>query len=425
MNYWILGLGAVAQCFLKLLCANESIDASHVYCIEPDCKKVSIFVKLGFIKKNFICNALNRYNYATVLQSLIPKDYCIDFSSLTNSKDLLVFCAKKKVHYLSVADTFWKDESENFGASHMDYLNIISSFPNNPTSIIQFGMNPGLVSSFAKQSIKMLWSINTLTESKNAIKQQDEFCIAKKASILNINKICICDWDMQHSNLNIEKSTIYSTWNIDAFVNEATTRPEYPAGIPNDDNMDEIVDFNLNYRRKNVPAYAAMHELVSPINSTNGFIMTHEETYSIAHYLSYRESDKITYRPEVIFVYKPCNESIFSIKNLLKAGFDRLDSFQKHILVPREIISGGEYVGVTLYQNDIPIFYFGNDCEKSGIEGSNITVFQVAVSCFAALKYIETHADFGILFPEDVDDDFIIDIVRQFMRLNYGFIKKA
>jgi homospermidine synthase len=95
-----------------------------------------------------------------------------------------------------------------------------------------------------------------------------------------------------------------------------------------------------------------------------------------------------------------------------------------HILRSDEIVEGYDSVGCLFYFNNPKnkknqYFWYGsvvnNEFAKSISPEINSTTIQVAISILAALAWMIKNPDLGILEPEDLDTDFILDFCKPFL----------
>lgn len=77
----------------------------------------------------------------------------------------------------------------------------------------------------------------------------------------------------------------------------------------------------------------------------HGFLVTHNESISIADYFTVREGDKVVYRPTVHYAYHPCDDAVLSLHEL--AGKNYIEQKEKRLMVD-EITDGIDELGVLL-----------------------------------------------------------------------------
>ena len=75
-----------------------------------------------------------------------------------------------------------------------------------------------------------------------------------------------------------------------------------------------------------------------------GFLVTHNESISIADFFTLREGDKVVYRPTCHYAYHPSDDAVLSLHEL----FGRAEEAgPKHILDETEIVDGIDELGVS------------------------------------------------------------------------------
>ncbi len=125
-------------------------------------------------------------------------------------------------------------------------------------------------------------------------------------------------------------------------------------------------------------------------------------------YYTVRNGDgEIVYAPTVMFVYHPCDLAFRSVFH---------DSNSKQRLISRDrILSGGEAVGICAEGDNFSPVLVEAALSSDKLREESPTVFPVAVSLFAAIRYIINHPSEGILFPEYTNPDEIISYVSKFL----------
>lgn len=158
MNLLIWGLGEVGYSFACKLKENNYLDSSSFYCVDSSIEAKNKFLKLGGKIENFTQSLINQDNYQDFLKVLNEGDFLLDFSTDVKNLEILEYCLNKNIHYLSTADSSWPNDKCFFSCHqhYLEYLKLKEKYKNqkHKTCMIEFGMNPGLVSSFAKKCIK-------------------------------------------------------------------------------------------------------------------------------------------------------------------------------------------------------------------------------------------------------------------------------
>jgi homospermidine synthase len=143
----------------------------------------------------------------------------------------------------------------------------------------------------------------------------------------------------------------------------------------------------------------------SPQGKTEGYIVTHEEVFSISHFFS-----TTRYRPTVFFVYSPCQVSLQSVVN--NRDYRELN----YSLLKKEHCSfGGESVGIIIQGKHFSTRYFGNHLLTKDLN-ETATVLQVSASAFSAFKYMIAHPTDGFLWPEELNHIDILNYANPFLK---------
>ena len=85
-------------------------------------------------------------------------------------------------------------------------------------------------------------------------------------------------------------------------------------------------------------------------NSQLGFLITHNESISIADFFTLRRNGRVVYRPTCHYAYHPCDDAVLSLHEL--AGRQWRPQERWNILDENEIVDGIDELGVLLYGHD-------------------------------------------------------------------------
>lgn len=416
MNYYLLGLGEVGKAFLSLLKENSEFDPNIYYCIDAKSENKEIFVNYGGLAEHFTLLNVTKENYISFLKSIKSGDCLLDFSTHIKNLDILEYCLLHNIHYLFTADSSWPDDRAWF-TIHEHFLlhnKLHQKYRKNyPTCVAEFGMNPGLISIFVKECInEIITNDNSLFIKvfrrylKHLIKSNN---YGKVAKLLKIELIEEVDIDTQKTEIPYKEDTIFSTWNVDAFYAEAMSSPEI-AYAKNSDlyKFDTFFDVDINDQFISLYERGVSYNEISYCSKGefSGHLLAHEEIFSIRNYLTYKK-----YRPTVVFVYRPCEYAERSLQSniLFRASYN-------HIISKKEIIDGGEEVGVIIQGKRFKTRYYSNYLESSQTINESATIRQVAVGAYAAFKYMQAHPNEGMLFPEDLDRKEIMEFIRKYLK---------
>lgn len=417
IKHLIIGLGMVGKSFLRLLIENNLFRAETFYCLDNDISACASFIEAGGEEKHFILETLASDNYASVLSFLSEGDFVFDFACDVRNIDLLLFALEKRIHYLSTADSGWDVFDPNWTSAHqhfLEYVKIRKNAPKpSPTSIIEFGMNPGLVSCFVRKCLESIVESDTgvyVTKHRkkllSLLKKRQYNIVAKK---LRVEYVIEVDNDNQEFiNQDISKPTVLSPWSPRAFLAEALSCPEVMFSNRKQFYQYESVrdcDFKDLYVSIKKQGIDCTERLFSPQGMTVGHLLTHEEVFSFARFLRC-----FGYRPTVLFVYSPCKIALSSV---VANSEERDVDYQK--LSRDRYISGGESVGVIIQGRRFNTRYYGNYLESLDIP-ETATILQVSSAVFSAFQYMRKHPLEGMLFPEELDSDEILAYARLYLK---------
>lgn len=415
MKYVIWGFGAVGQSFTEKLKENHLFDANCFYCIDSDKKAKTKFMEIGGIETHFQLSQITKDNFIVHLEQLSAGDYLLDFCTNVNNLQILSYCLEHEIHYFSTADGSW-DPDPSWISDHQHYVEYqkikrtVGGEQN--TCMVLFGMNPGMVSCFAKQCLKEIVTYDDsefIKSHRNKLQQLlnvGEY--GKVCKQIGVTEIFEIDNDNQITNISAKADTCYSTWNCKAYYDETVASPEIAFGRKN-----EYKRYNNYSDCDSTDLYLAFQgsgldylvKACSPQGETVGHLSAHEEVFPIRQLFSYKD-----YKPTVCFIYSPCelaDESIRRFRNNLP---------EKHCLVAREnIVEGGESVGIVIQGKKFKPRYYGNLLETNQI-GESATILQVSASAYAAFVYMLKHNRDGLIFPEDVDENEILSTAKVYLK---------
>lgn len=229
--------------------------------------------------------------------------------------------------------------------------------------------------------------------------------VSKKLKVSDIQEV---DVDDQKCEMPYEEDILYSTWNCWAYMCETVAGPELAFGninrfygykdIRDADNDDMFLSLST-------PGFKCKAKTMSPKGEVEGHISTHEEIFMIRRLFTYQN-----YKPTVHFFYSPCDYAIKSI-----AQFDKEPAKKFHLITKKEIVSGGESVGIIIQGKRFKTRYYGNQLNTIDLNES-ATILQVSASSYAAFKYMLNHQEEGIVFPEDVDENEVLDTAKKYLK---------
>lgn len=419
---FIFGYGLVGKSFLRLLKEEIELDMKQVFIIDKSKEELNEFLNEGGLKENYLLHFIESNNYKRIFSSIISKgDALLDFSEQTKNLDSLTWCLQNGVFYLSTSDGTWPEEDET--ATAYDIFKNIKKIETKyqkgyPSSVIEIGCNPGIVSLFVKEGIK---KVAEDIENKSVIKALNNNDFATAAKELEIETIIISDHDTLELKESLNSEDIfYNTWSPVGLYDEAVSLVELVIGTSFD--IDKIKDkvkyFNPKdgYCLLNVRGIETIEKTYSPSGYFDGHLITHEETLTIGDYLSVYEDNKLIYNPTVYFSYRPSKIALASLNRVKDKGYIKPNSF---VRLSDVLSKGGEYVGIILISRKYGNYYFGtgidiNDLRKKWPRETP-TIIQVTSPAVAAFKWMIKNPDQGLTFPERLPEVEILNATKKYL----------
>ena len=432
----ILGLGLVSRSLINLLLQNNVCTLDDIQLVDMDDEAFSYFRSLGGKTENFLKICLDSKNYRVIFNGMKKGDYLIRLADECDDRILVKECMERGIHYICTSDGVFPDmasgEAFLYRTHFYQYKELIERYRGCATSVLQFGMNPGLISILTKKALALIVENDDgyfVTQNRDRLRQlikTGDFPLLAKE--LEVTAFVESDLDLTQTDIKEDKNTIYNTWNINDFIEEMNERSIIKLGslVSLDSHLkrlgvlpDRIYYYNkhdgtlvFDAAGKEMPTRA-----YSGGETFTGFVDAHEEIFSIHDYYTIRDSEgEIDYAPSVMFVYRPCELAISSI-NRMDEERHHTGEYQFMTVTNDRMTGGTEAVGITVEGNNFSPVYTGvaPDYDKEGFETP--TVLAVSVSVYAAMCYVSAHPDDGILYPEFLDPNEILSYTERFMHI--------
>jgi homospermidine synthase len=137
-----------------------------------------------------------------------------------------------------------------------------------------------------------------------------------------------------------------------------------------------------------------------------GFLVTHNESISIADYLTVRDaSGNAVYRPTCHYAYHPADDAVLSLHEMFGREGERQPEWK--ILDENEIVDGIDELGVLLYGHAKNAYWYGS---RLSIEETrklapyqNATGLQVTSAVLAGMVWALENPEAGIVEADDLD----------------------
>jgi homospermidine synthase len=411
----LIGFGSIGKGTLPLIERHFSYDKSRFVVIDPEDKDRHILDERGI---RFIHQAVTKDNYRHLLTPLLTagggQGFCVNVSVDTSSLDIMELCREIGALYIDTVVEPWLGfyfdsklgpEARSNYALRETILAARRKKPNGPTAVSCCGANPGMVSWFVKQAV-----LNVATDIGLKFKEpktREEWGrLAKKAGIKGIH---IAERDTQRAKQPKSVDTFVNTWSVEGFISEGMQPSELGWGT-------HEKWMPVNAHKHKTGCQAAIY-LTQPGANTRvrswtptaqaqyGFLVTHNESISIADYFTLRAGRKTVYRPTCHYAYHPCNDAVLSLHEMFgQAGKKQKDI---HILDEHEIADGIDELGVLLYGHKKNAYWYGSqlsiDETREVAPYQNATGLQVTSAVLAGMVWALENPNAGIVEADEMD----------------------
>lgn len=371
---------------------------------------------------NLIECCITADNYKAVLGVLLDSQtVLLNFAVSVSSVDLIHLAQEKHALYLDSCIEPWEYGCNDQGLLESNYglresiQAIRAECAGKSTALVAHGANPGFISILAKKALYEM--ARTCGVSCDPVSREDW---ASLAQALDIRVIQISERDTQVESIQRKADEFVCTWSVDGFITECLQAAELGWGT---------------HEEQQLPAGASLHrsqtqsvlELATPGKDTrvkswspnyldfDGYLLTHNESLSIAEYLTVREEGKAKYSPTVFYAYHPCDASVESLSLLAENNEEKVA--EKRV-IKDDIISGIDELGVFLISGTYKSFWLGSNLSigkaRKIAPYNNATSLQVVSSVIAALKWMELNPQHGVIESEDADWKFIYGLAEEY-----------
>jgi len=423
----MIGFGSIGKGALPLLERHVGFDRNKFIVIAPedDDRRLLDERQLRFLHK-----AITKENYRDVLAPLLTvgpgRGMIVNLSVDTSSVDLIAFAKDIDAFYIDTVVEPWPgfytdrkrsiSERSNY-ALREGVLELRRRRPGGVTAVSCCGANPGMVSWFAKQALVDVAADIGLKADEP--KSRDDWALLMRRA--GIKGIHIAERDTQRARDPKPRNVFVNTWSVEGFCSEGLQPSELGWGT----------------HEKRMPANGRRHEfgcdaaiyLTQPGAGTRvrswtptaqaqlAFLVTHNESISIADYFTLRESGKVVYRPTCHYAYHPCDDAVLSLHEMAGSGWQMQPEWT--ILDERDIVDGIDELGVLLYGHAKNAYWFGSQLSIEETRRlapyQNATGLQVTSAVLAGIVWMLENPDRGIVEADDMDFRRCLEIQRPYL----------
>src|SRR5205823_4457098 len=298
-----------------------------------------------------------------------------------------------------------------------EMLALKARYPGGHTSISCCGANPGMVSWFVKQALLNIAGDLRLKVARPTTR--DEW--AKLMRRVGVKGIHIAERDTQRAKHPKPLDTFVNTWSVDGFVSEGLQPAELGWGThekklpPGGQKHRTGCGAAIYLTRPG--ADTRVHSWTPTPGAHYGFLVTHNESISIADYFTLRDGRKAIYRPTCHSAYHPSNDAVLSLHEMFSNGGKKQS--RTHILDENEIVDGIDELGVLLYGHKKNAYWYGSQLSVEETRRlapcQNATGLQVTSAVLAGMVWMLENPERGIVEADEMDFRRCLDLQRPYL----------
>ena len=420
----IIGFGSIGQGVMPLLMKHLAIKPSQITVVTAESRGDDVADRYGV---EFIEKSLDQGNYKKVLKPMLGKgDFLLNLSVEVSSLALIELCHAQGAMYLDTCIEPWPggytdpsltvSQRSNY-ALREGALKLREKLGKGPTAVIAHGANPGIVSHLVKEALLHL----ARDTGADASAPKDRAGWAALAQKLGVKVIHIAERDTQIAGTAKEPGEFVNTWSIDGFVSEGCQPAELGWGthekaIPADGARHEFGCDAAIYLNR--PGAGTRVRSWTPLEGPyHGFLVTHNESISIADYFTVRKKDgAVAYRPTVHYAYHPCDDAVLSLHEL--AGKNWVMQERQRLIV-EEVVSGIDELGVLLMGHAKGAYWYGSrlgtDETRRMVPYNNATSLQVTAGVLGALVWALENPNAGIVEADELDFQRVMEVAKPYL----------
>src|ERR1700674_3851014 len=423
----MIGFGSIGKGTLPLIERHFSYDKARLVVIDPDDSDREILDVRGV---RFIHQAVTRENYRDLLVPLLTagggRGFCVNLSVDTSSVAIMELAREIGAFYIDTVIEPWPgfyfdptlgSEARTNYALRESLLEARRRNPGGITAVSCCGANPGMVSWFVKQALlDIAGDLGVKAAEPNSREQW-----GRLAQRLGVKGIHIAERDTQRAKTPKPRDVFVNTWSVEGFLSEGMQPAELGWGTHETWMPD-------NARTHAKGCEAAIYILQPGANTRvrswtptpraqYGFLVTHNESISIADYFTVREAGKVVYRPTCHYAYHPCNDAVLSLHELAGAQWKPQQSW--HILSEDDIVDGIDELGVLLYGHAKNAYWYGSQLSieetRQLAPYQNATGLQVTSAVLAGIVWMLENPERGIVEADEMDFRRCLEIQRPYL----------
>ncbi len=423
----MIGFGSIGRGTLPLIERHLVFDPDKFVVIAPDDRDR---VLLDERKLRFMHLGLTRANYRDVLTPLLTagpgRGMIVNLSVDVCSVDVMELAKDLDAFYIDTVVEPWPGFYTDRNASpsarsnyalREDVLELRRRRPGGITAISCCGANPGMVSWFVKQALLDI-------AADVGVRRPEPTTRAEWGRLmrdLGVKGVHLAERDTQRARKPKPRRTFVNTWSVEGFIAEGLQPSEIgwgthekslpPGGCRHSFGCDAAIYLMQPGAGTRVQSWTPTAE------AQHGFLITHNESISIADYFTLYENDRAVYRPTCHYAYHPCDDAVLSLHEMAGAQWAPQPSW--HILDEHEIVDGIDELGVLIYGHARNAYWYGSQLSIEETRRlapyQNATGLQVTSAVLAGIIWMLEHPERGIVEADEMDFRRCLEVQRPYL----------
>jgi homospermidine synthase len=411
----MIGFGSIGRGALPLIERHFTFDRDRLIIIDPSDQNKAIIDSSGL---QYLQMKLTPENYKEILTPLLTRGggqgFCVNLSVDVASLDVMRLCRDIGCLYIDTATEPWPGfffDTEMDTADRTNYAlreMVRKERRKNPgavTAVSGSGANPGMISWLAKQALVNL-ATDLGLDFTIPQTREDWGRLMQKAGVKGMH---VAERDTQKTAHLKRRECFFNTWSVEGIIAEGVQPAELGWGT-----HEKWMPDNA-HRHKNgclagiylmqPGANTRVHSWCPTPGAQYGFLVSHNESISIADYFTLGDPADPAFRPTVHYAYHPCNHAVLSLNELFGSGSVPQKNY--HLLDESEIIEGRDELGVLLYGHEKNAYWFGSQLTieetRELAPYQNATGLQVTSGVLAGMAWALENRAAGVVEADEMD----------------------
>ena len=425
----MIGFGSIGRGTLPLIERHFDYDAKRLTVIDPSDADRALLDERGIAFQQL---AITRENFAEVLTPLLTEGegqgFCVNLSVDTSSLDIMRLTRELGVLYIDTVVEPWPGfyfDREADPSTRTNYFlreTVRAEKRANPggtTAVSCCGANPGMVSWFVKQALLDLAS--DLGNAGGVPSDREGWAALMRD--LGVKGVHIAERDTQRAKQPKPLDAFWNTWSVEGFISEGLQPAELGWG-----SHERWMPQNMRTQAEGSGCRAARF-MLQPGAATRvrtwcptpgaqyGFLVTHNESVSIADYFTVGEGLDPEFRPTCHYAYHPANDAVLSLHEMFGQAGRAQETL--HVLDEDEIADGIDELGVLLYGHAKNAYWYGSQLSVEETRRiapyQNATGLQVTSAVLAGMVWALENPEAGIVETDEMDFARCLDVQRPYL----------